>query len=140
MKQNLKITIKNLTRRRIPPASSIKRIISKVLKLERAPFFNLSVTYVNDGRMRRLNKKYRGRDSFTDVLAFSMREGRRLKGQERFLGDIVISVDAAERQARYFNSTKERELKLYLIHGILHLLGYTNGEIRKRQEQLMGAQ
>jgi rRNA maturation RNase YbeY len=53
-----------------------------------------------------------------------MREGRPLKGGDEYLGDIIISIDAAQRQAKRFGSTRERELKLYLIHGVLHLLGY----------------
>jgi len=55
------------------------------------------------------------------VLAFGIGTVKQRYG---FLGDIVISVDAAKRQAGYFNSTFERELKLYLVHGVLHLLGY----------------
>lgn len=92
--------------------------------------------------MRRLNLRYRGSNSSTDVLAFSIKEGRHLKGEGTFLGDIVISLDAACRQAKYFKSTKSKELKLYLIHGILHLLGYDDEtprslrRMKKRQEEL----
>jgi len=80
--------------------------------------------YVSDGELRRINKRYLGKDAYTDVMAFSMREGKRLKGTGGYLGDVVISVDAAGRQAAPFASTKARELALYLIHGVLHLLGY----------------
>jgi len=100
------------------------------------------VTYVTDARIKRLNRLYMSKDRPTDVMAFSMLEGKRLKGQDKFLGDIVISVDTAKRQAREFGTTKEYELKLYLIHGALHLLGYddrTPGgfkKMKKRQEEL----
>ena len=93
--------------------------------------------------MKALNRKHRGRDRYTDVMAFAMKDGRRLKGEGDFLGDIIISLDAAARQAGYFKSTKERELKLYLIHGMLHLLGYddeTKGgfnRMSKRQIELI---
>lgn len=123
---------------------AVKRTAGKVLKKEKMPGCSLSVTYVTDGRIRRLNRKYKGKGSCTDVLAFSMKEGRRLEGEGEFLGDVVISLDAARRQAGRFKSTYERELRLYLIHGILHLLGYDDltGRDRqkmvKRQEELLG--
>lgn len=79
---------------------------------------------MTDKEIKRLNKRYRGRDRATDVLAFSALEGRPVKGDERFLGDVVISLDAAEREASSFGSTPDRELKLYIVHGVLHLLGY----------------
>jgi probable rRNA maturation factor len=72
-----------------------------------------------------------------------MNEGRPLKGGEGYLGDIAISVDAARRQARIFDSTVSRELRLYLIHGVLHLLGYDDGtakaarRMHRREEWLL---
>lgn len=74
-----------------------------------------------------------------------MREGRHLKGEEEFLGDIIISVDAARRQARDFKTTKKKELVLYLIHGLLHLLGYDDEtpkeaeKMKRRQEEIFEA-
>jgi probable rRNA maturation factor len=113
-----------------------------VLSLEGRPGWSLSVTYVSPSRMRELNSRYKGSERDTDVLAFSMTEGRRLRGAEGYLGDIVISPDAARRQAGTFGSTEKEELKLYLIHGILHLLGYDDedpaarGRMERRQEEL----
>ncbi len=113
-----------------------------MLESEKSLGMRLSVTYVTDSRIRGLNRKYRNTDSPTDVLAFSAKEGRHVAGDDRFLGDVVISVDTAERQARDFKSTKDRELKYYLIHGILHLLGYGDAErvgsqkMARRQEEL----
>ncbi len=84
----------------------------------------MCVTYVSDAYIKRLNLKYKKINKATDVLAFSALEGRSIKGIGSFLGDIIISVDTAKRQANIFNSTKTKELELYLVHGILHLLGY----------------
>ncbi len=93
--------------------------------------------YVTDRRMKKLNMLYRGRDAYTDVLAFSAREGVRVKGAAGYLGDIIISADAPARQAARFGSTKRREEILYIIHGILHLLGYddTAPEARRRMSR-----
>ena len=82
--------------------------------------------------MRKLNKKFRKIDRPTDVLAFCMHEGRNSKLHPEILGDVVIYPAIAQRIARIYNTTKEREICLYLIHGILHLLGYDDSSPRQR--------
>jgi probable rRNA maturation factor len=74
--------------------------------------------------MRSLNKRYRGRDETTDVLSFALREGRFPGIQPDCLGDIVISVPRAERQAREAGHSLGSEIDFLLVHGLLHLLGY----------------
>lgn len=74
--------------------------------------------------MRSLNRRYRGKDETTDVLSFSLREGRFPQIQPDVLGDIVISLPAAARQASEAGHTVTREIDQLLIHGLLHLLGY----------------
>jgi rRNA maturation RNase YbeY len=74
--------------------------------------------------MQRLNAAYRGNDRPTDVLAFAMREGKRAAGDEGTLGDVVISLDTAQRQAASRGHSVDEEVTTLLIHGILHLLGY----------------
>lgn len=139
------ITIGNLTKGQIPTVRSIRRITKETLRLEDALPQRLTVTYVTDAQIKKFNLKYRNKDLSTDVLAFSMREGRHLKGEEEFLGDIIISVDAARRQARDFKTTKKKELVLYLIHGLLHLLGYDDEtpkeaeKMKRRQEEIFEA-
>lgn len=84
----------------------------------------LSVLLVNDRRMRMLNRQYRGKDKTTDVLSFAMREGEQMPGEPMLLGDVVISLPTAGRQAAEKGHPLEREVAILLIHGILHLLGY----------------
>lgn len=74
--------------------------------------------------MRSLNRKYRGKDSTTDVLSFSLREGPFAEVQPHVLGDIVISVPRAERQAREAGCSFSAEIERLLVHGFAHLLGY----------------
>lgn len=74
--------------------------------------------------MRTLNRTYRGIDRPTDVLSFSMREGAFPRIQPDVLGDIVIAVPVALRQASAAGHDLHREVDLLLIHGLLHLLGY----------------
>jgi rRNA maturation RNase YbeY len=82
----------------------------------------LSLVLIGDRSMRRLNRQYRKRDSTTDVLAFSMREG---PGPSSVLiGDVAISIPTAARQAGRLGRSLDEELTVLLVHGILHLCGY----------------
>lgn len=93
----------------------------------------LSLTMLGDRAMRALNRKFRGTDAPTDVLAFSQIEeaGRRPPNPRTVrnraglpLGDVVISIETAIRQAREAGITPAARLRTLLIHGFLHLLGY----------------
>jgi len=84
----------------------------------------LTVSLVDDATIRRLNRTYRGTDRPTDVLAFAMREGARTPGDQAVLGDVVISLDTATRQASERGVPTAEEVRTLLIHGVLHLLGY----------------
>ena len=83
----------------------------------------LSILLVSDAVMQGLNRDYRGKDRTTDVLSFAQAEGEGAR-PAGVLGDVVISVDTADRQARERRETLGRESERLLIHGILHLLGY----------------
>lgn len=76
--------------------------------------------------MRSLNRRYRGKDRTTDVLSFALREGMFPHIQPTVLGDIVISVPAASRQATEAGHPLSREIERLLVHGLLHLLGYNH--------------
>ncbi|HSF59250.1 MAG TPA: rRNA maturation RNase YbeY, partial [Candidatus Binatia bacterium] len=82
----------------------------------------LSIALVNNKEIRKLNAKYRRKDSPTDVLSFPAANG--LPMNVRLLGDVVISVEKAEEQAKQRGRTVNEETVTLLIHGILHLLGY----------------
>lgn len=84
----------------------------------------LAISLVGDAEMHALNRDYRGKDRPTDVLAFAMREGEAAPGLSDVLGDVVISVDTAARQAVERGVTLAEEVRDLLIHGVLHLLGY----------------
>jgi probable rRNA maturation factor len=74
--------------------------------------------------MRHLNRIYRNKDRPTDVLAFSQREGRIVSPNARLLGDVVVSVPTARRQAEARHRGLVAELTMLIAHGILHLLGW----------------
>ena len=89
----------------------------------RLPDAELSLVLVSDRQMQALNRRWRARDRPTDVLSFSQHEGPG-GAPVGVLGDVVISVDTARRQAAERGSTVGREADRLLIHGLLHLLGY----------------
>lgn len=89
--------------------------------MERA---ELSVLLCDDATIHALNRDYRHKDRPTDVLAFAMREGEGGALHPDILGDVVISVDTARRQAKERGVTIVAEATFLLAHGLLHLLGY----------------
>lgn len=91
----------------------------------------ISVLYINDIEMQKLNKDFRGKDKPTDVLSFAMRDGEQFPKAEQIenLGDIVISLDTAKRQAEEFGVIIEDEIRRLLVHACLHLLGYEHEDV-----------
>lgn len=94
----------------------------------------VSLVFVDDDYMHELNLQYRGVDSPTDVLSFAMLEGEPVVsgGKDIILGDVVISLQAVERQAKDYGHSFLREAAYLTIHGVLHLLGYDHLEEDKR--------
>jgi probable rRNA maturation factor len=85
----------------------------------------LSVAFVSDRKIKELNRIFRDKNRPTDVLSFPYETDRYdYLETENFLGDIVISVETAEKQAKENNLTLEAEIKQLILHGILHLIGY----------------
>ncbi len=95
---------------------------------------NATIAFISDRRMKELNNFFRGKNSTTDVLSFphapdnfgnSSAPAEAANGDDKeFLGDIVISAEQAERQAKENGLTLENEIEQLILHGILHLCGY----------------
>lgn len=107
----------------------------------------VSLTFVRDAAMRELNREHRGKDAPTDVLSFPLHppdefersgptrpraRGTRAADAERMLGDIVVSIDTARRQAADYDAPLEREVQRLLIHAVLHLAGHDHVEPGER--------
>ena len=88
----------------------------------------LSLSLVDDEQMADLNRRYRGIDRPTDVLSFSLVEGPAAEHRGQMLGDVVIGIETARRQARAAHRGLDHEVARLLIHGVLHLLGHTPAE------------
>jgi probable rRNA maturation factor len=103
----------------------------------------LSISLVGDNEIAVLNREHRGKDKATDVLSFPLFDpgeitvrrstnAMQVGAPERLLGDVVISVDTAGRQAAEYNATLQNEVNRLLIHGILHVLGHDHEEPGER--------
>jgi probable rRNA maturation factor len=128
----MKIDIQNLQSVAKVDKKKIIECADYVLKAMSENDAELSLVLVNDMHISNLNWKYRRNNSATDVLAFPMRDSRRLSGV--ILGDVVISVETAKREAKKRKKDLQDELNLYFVHGILHLLGYDDEKIRARKK------
>ena len=103
----------------------------------------LSILVVDNARIRQLNQQYRDKDSATDVLSFPQFEEDDENEEPAFsshlLGDVVLSIETAELQAKEHDLSLEEELILLLIHGILHLMGFdherSEAEAKAMQKQ-----
>jgi len=97
------------------------RLALRALEQARA---ELSVALVGDAAMAELNLRHRGKRGSTDVLSFSLLEGAHSEYRGALLGDVVIDVEQAARQARRVRRPLDDELAKLVIHGVLHLLGH----------------
>jgi rRNA maturation RNase YbeY len=139
----LRVRLKRPTVRR----AVLVRLAELVLDTAGERQSELSIELVGDRRMRRLNRLYRNKDRTTDVLAFSMREAvaphsARLTAD--MLGDVVISVPQALRQAIEAGRSADEEFLSLLVHGVLHLCGYDHersereaARMQRRERQLL---
>jgi len=122
------IEINNLTTTPIEE-EILKKVAERILEGENKRNTDLSIALVGPGRIRKLNKKYRGKNRMTDVLSFP----------DNGLGEIVICLREVKKNAKKFGSSFKKELSTCLIHGILHLLGYNHEksveEVKKMRDR-----
>ena len=137
----MSVYVKNLTTARINK-TKCRKLCRKVLELVGQKNSELDILFVGTRKMKALNLRYRRVPHPTDVLAFSMREGRAL-GNPDLIGDIVICPQVAKANAKRFKTSWKQEVRLYLIHGILHCLGWNDStpssrrRINTRQQQIL---
>ncbi|MFH1856291.1 MAG: rRNA maturation RNase YbeY [Candidatus Omnitrophota bacterium] len=128
------IYISNIQKTTRLPRKKIKLWAEEILNMLKIKNQVLSLLFIDDKEIKKLNKIYRDKNSATDVLAFSMREGRFSGVNPEILGDVVISIETARRRARERKITTLKETLLYLIHGILHLLGYRDDSDKEKEK------
>ncbi|MGR3219351.1 MAG: rRNA maturation RNase YbeY [Candidatus Anammoxibacter sp.] len=118
----MQIEIANLQSLYNVKKNEIKKILKNVLK-DVGKDAELSIVFVDDEKIKELNKSFLGKDTSTDVLAFYLGDsGKEEDG--KICGEIVVSVETAIEVAGKINSDVTSEIYLYLVHGLLHLMGY----------------
>jgi probable rRNA maturation factor len=116
------------------PSAVVKRLGEAMLRALELPRAELSVLITDDQEIHELNRQHRQKDKPTDVLAFAMDES--VPDPAGMLGDVVISVDTAERQARSRRRPLLEEVRFLLAHGVLHLIGYDHAEPEEKREMV----
>ena len=136
------IYFRNTTRRHAIDERRTTRVARTLLAATGRPDAALSLTFVGDAAMRRINREHRAKDRTTDVLSFPLFEPfavpkiARAGEPELLVGDIVISVDVAVRQAAAYDASLDAEIDRLLVHGIAHLLGHDHEEPAERAKML----
>jgi len=102
----------------------LRKVAQRILDALGCPEAELSISIVGDRSIRILNREYLGRDKATNVISFAMQEGEFAAINPAQLGDVVISVDTAAREAEEAGETFLGRLYFLLMHGILHITGY----------------
>lgn len=136
---------------RIPRIKRIAAALTKALGVEG---YEVAIEFVGPGRMRTINRTFRSHDKSTDVLSFpqqtwktplksgnqrrTLRVKKRIPGVSPSLGDVIISIPDAQRNARAIGQGLDREVGFLLVHGVLHLCGHDH--IEKHDERQMRAE
>lgn len=107
--------------------------MTKILNVLGCPEEEVSLVLVSDRKIRDLNREYRQINRTTDVLSFSAREGDFPLPPDSPLGDVLVSVETAARQAKDIGHSFDAEVERLVIHGILHLLGYDHADSKDRR-------
>ena len=122
----------------------IDKVITKCFEEEKIQNSKLimTITLTNPKYIQKINKEYRNIDRATDVLSFPMFERKELEEKiknndfqnEDILGDVIISIEKVEEQAKEYGHSFERELSYMLVHGFYHLMGYDHIEEKDKKE------
>lgn len=122
----------------------IEKVLSKCFEEEKITNskLNITITLTTPKNIQKINKEYRNVDRATDVLSFPMFEKEELKikieheeyEHEDILGDIIISIEKVEEQAKEYGHSFDRELSYMVVHGFYHLMGYDHIEEKDKKD------
>jgi len=138
------VEVNNLTTNQVDE-KFLKEVAKRVLLGENKAEEELSIVLLGQGRIRALNKKYRGKNRVTDVLSFTWPRDSEVRGEKRSktsaisgqgLGEIAICPREVKKNAKRYNSSFKKEVARVLIHGILHLLGYEHEKSKTEKDKM----
>lgn len=125
----MKIIISNLQKKVPLQSKKIKKIVSQVLAGERIKKSGtINICFVDNAQIKKFNVKFLKIKSATDVLAFNLSDKNK---KNVILADIIISAQEALKQTHNFKTTLDYELSLYVVHGLLHILGFNDHTLQQ---------
>ena len=130
----IRVQIKWERRPSVPAADALRRVITGCLKRMGRADSEVHLLITDDATIRELNRRFRNIDRATDVLSFP--DGGELPSGLTLLGEIIVSLDAARRQAIELGHDEIRELSELVLHGVLHLIGYDHENDRGQMNAL----
>ena len=133
----MKIQIENRQSKFKIDRKNIRNTVSIIFKILNFSDKEISISFTDDETIKQLNKQYLGKNKPTNVLSFSMQEGDFGNINPKIMGDIVISLETAQKDAIKGNLSMEQEIDFLLIHGILHLSGYNHENTSKEEATKM---
>jgi len=140
---SLKLDFTNETRGKVDDAVFkplfklfLKDLSAKISKILKDKNGKISLIIVDDKKIHKINKEYRGVDKPTDVISFEYMEDKSAVygGENIVVGDIFISLDTAKKQALEHNHSLEKELGILFVHGLLHVLGFDHNNDKEEVE------
>ena len=132
----MEVLIDNRQSRHKISRKKIQQAVQVILSALDFPDGEISILLVDDPQIATLNENYLDRQGPTNVIAFAMREGEFPHLSPHLLGDVVISMDTAAREAQEADLSRERRFNELLIHGILHLFGYDHENSAKEARRM----
>ncbi|HPD56540.1 MAG TPA: rRNA maturation RNase YbeY [Smithellaceae bacterium] len=140
----MNLQIKNLQNKIKLNTRRVRQTMKTVARQLECQDHEISIVFTDDAGIQKLNQTYLGKNKPTNVLSFSLRENDYGDINPQILGDIVISVETAKKDAAKGGLTFAQEIDFLLIHGLLHLLGYNHEnttraatrKMKKREEEL----
>jgi probable rRNA maturation factor len=116
---------------------SISKLLDECLtfsgtKIAQAKNYQIGISFVTTNEIKKLNLKYRGNDSATNVLSFGTNNDDEAKTKDFLLGDIVLCREIIKNEAKKYSKSYENRLKHMIIHGFLHLIGFDHEENDER--------
>lgn len=117
---------------------ALKELMNYATKCEKVENAVFNIIFIDNEKIHKMNKEYRGIDRATDVISFALEDDDtcvHIEGTPRILGDIYISIEKAKEQAEAYGHSFKREISFLAVHGLLHLLGYDH--MKPEEEKMM---
>ncbi len=133
---NTSVSLEISPRRKALDATELTKFAQAALRALRVRRGEISILVTDDQKLKRLNRRFRGKSKPTDVLSFAASVGNVNPKVKAQLGDIAISADTAAKNARHYGHSLSDEIKVLILHGILHLKGYDHEDDSGKMERL----